>query len=121
MRLVPPSRHPAQVFRRVVEASRRFASALRRAPLPVEFVRAAFSESLEPRVLLSSYYVSTSGSDGAPGSLGSPFRTIQQAANVAQPGDTVLVRAGTYRETVTPARSGTSGKPITYKDRKSVV
>jgi parallel beta-helix repeat protein len=72
-------------------------------------------EALEARTLLSTYYVSTSGSDGAPGSLAAPFHTIQQAANVAQPGDTVLVRAGTYRETVTPARSGASGKAITYK------
>ena len=71
--------------------------------------------ALEPRVLLSTYYVSTSGSDGAPGSLSSPFRTIQHAASLAQPGDTVVVRGGTYRETVRPARSGTSSAPITFK------
>ena len=69
-------------------------------------------EGLESRTLLSTYYVSTSGSDSADGqSLSSPFKTIQQAANVAEPGDTVLVRGGTYRETVTPAHSGTSSGP----------
>jgi hypothetical protein len=73
-------------------------------------------EPLETRTLLSTYYVSTSGSDAADGtSLSAPFKTIQQAADVAQPGDTVLVRGGTYRETVTPARSGTSSARITYK------
>src|SRR5688572_9189627 len=71
--------------------------------------------TLEPRVLLSTYYVSTSGSDAAPGSLSAPFRTIQKAASLAQPGDTVLVRGGTYRETVKPPRSGSSSAPITFK------
>jgi hypothetical protein len=72
------------------------------------------SESLEPRVLLSSYFVSTSGDDGNPGTLGAPFRTIQQAANVADAGDTVFIRGGTYRETVRPAHLGTSSNPITF-------
>ena len=72
-------------------------------------------EALESRTLLSTYYVATSGSDAADGSLSAPFRTIQQAAERAEPGDTVLVRGGTYRETVTPARSGTSSARITYK------
>src|SRR3712207_1569910 len=37
-------------------------------------------EELESRVLLSSYYVSTSGSDSNAGTLAKPFRTIQRAA-----------------------------------------
>ena len=72
------------------------------------------SESLEPRLLLSSYFVSTSGDDGNPGTLGAPFRTIQQAANVADAGDTVFIRGGTYRESVRPAHSGTASNPITF-------
>ena len=75
----------------------------------------AAPETLEGRTLLSTYYVATNGSDSADGSIGSPLRTIQQAANRADAGDTVVVRAGTYRETVTPAHSGTSSKPITFK------
>jgi hypothetical protein len=35
------------------------------------------------------------------------YPTVQSAAAAAQPGDTVLIHAGIYRETVTPARSGT--------------
>src|SRR5688500_17369539 len=76
----------------------------------------AAAEHLESRTLLSTYYVSNGGNDSASGnSLSAPFRTIQRAANVAQPGDTVLVRAGTYRETVQPARSGTGSARITFK------
>ena len=72
-------------------------------------------EHLEPRTLLSSWYVSPSGAAANPGTARKPFATIQQAANAAQPGDTVFVRGGTYRETVTPPRSGTPGKPITFR------
>jgi hypothetical protein len=63
-------------------------------------------ETLEDRVLLSSYFVSTGGNDANAGTnLSASFRTIQRAANMAKPGDTVFVRGGTYRETVKPANS----------------
>ena len=62
------------------------------------------------------YYVATNGSNSNSGtSLASPFLTIQQAANAAQAGDNVFVRGGTYRETVTAARSGTASAPITFQ------
>lgn len=44
-----------------------------------------------------------------------PFATISQAAFFAQPGDTVHVMPGIYRERVAPRRSGEPGKPITYR------
>ena len=67
----------------------------------------AWVEPLEPRTLLAStWFVAPSGNDSAAGSLASPFRTIQQAANVAESGDAVEIRAGVYRETVHPAHSG---------------
>jgi hypothetical protein len=47
-------------------------------------------------------------------SLGSAFKTIQRAADAAQAGDKVLIRGGTYRETVTAPRSGTAGNPIYF-------
>jgi hypothetical protein len=72
-------------------------------------------QALEPRSLLSTYYVSTVGSNANPGTLAQPFKSIQHAAALAQPGDTVLVRGGVYRETVKPARSGTAAAPITFK------
>ncbi|MBO9605848.1 MAG: carbohydrate binding domain-containing protein [Paenibacillaceae bacterium] len=62
----------------------------------------------------ATYYVATNGSDSNSGSIGSPFRTIQHAADVTAPGDTVLIRGGTYRESVTVTRSGTASEPIVF-------
>jgi probable HAF family extracellular repeat protein/parallel beta-helix repeat protein len=70
---------------------------------------------LEDRRLLSrTWFVAPGGLDTNTGTLVAPLQTIQAAAKLAQPGDTVLIRAGTYRETVTPANSGTAAAPITF-------
>ena len=63
------------------------------------------------------YHVSTKGSDDThSGTAESPFRTISAAAAVAQPGDTVTVHTGTYRERINPPRGGLSEeKRITYQ------
>lgn len=44
-----------------------------------------------------------------------PLKTINAAAQLAQPGDTVLVHAGIYRECIVPPRGGQPGQPITYQ------
>lgn len=62
------------------------------------------------------YHVSPSGDDGSSGVIGQPFRTIGKAAGLAQPGDTVTVHEGVYREWIQPARGGESDeKRITYR------
>lgn len=62
------------------------------------------------------YHVSTTGDDGNTGSQLKPFKTISRASEVAQPGDTITVHGGTYRERVNPSRGGTSGdKRIVYQ------
>ncbi|GAA2050758.1 carbohydrate-binding protein [Leifsonia soli] len=43
-----------------------------------------------------------------------PLPSIQECADQAQPGDTCVIQSGTYEETVTPPRSGTSTQPITF-------
>jgi hypothetical protein len=58
--------------------------------------------------------VSPSGSDAAPGTLESPWKTIGKAATSLAPGDTVLVRAGTYNERVQVAVSGLPGAEVTF-------
>lgn len=65
--------------------------------------------------LAESRYVALTGSDANPGTRQKPFRTLQKAADIAQAGDIVYVRAGTYRETVRPAQSGAEGRPIVYQ------
>jgi hypothetical protein len=68
--------------------------------------------SMEATVL----HVAKDGSDRGDGSRERPFRTINRAATVAQPGDTVTVHAGEYREWVKPRRGGISDqRRITYQ------
>ncbi len=69
--------------------------------IPSDHDHSPVIEILEPRLLLSAtYFVSMDGADSNPGTLQAPFRTIQHAANVMDPGDTAYIRGGTYRETV---------------------
>jgi len=61
-------------------------------------------------------HVSKTGSDSASGSHARPYLTINKAASLALPGDTVTIHAGTYREWVKPIRGGTDeSKRITYR------
>ena len=62
------------------------------------------------------YSVSPDGDDRNDGSRAAPFRTISRAADRMKPGDTCLVRRGTYRETVRPAHSGKPGMPVVFRN-----
>src|SRR3990172_3853435 len=47
------------------------------------------------------YYVHpATGSDSNSGTVTSPFRTVQKALDVVQPGDTVMLAEATYNETL---------------------
>lgn len=62
------------------------------------------------------YHVSPAGSDVNDGSISSPLRTINAAAQKAQPEDVVTVHNGTYREWVNPLNGGASdSKRIIYR------
>ncbi len=65
----------------------------------------------------TTYYVSqeANASDSNAGNKLAPFRTLSRAAEVANAGDTVIVRGGVYRETLTPKNSGTPAAPITFR------
>ena len=63
----------------------------------------------------ASYYVSTIGLDTNQGTESGPWRTIQHAADRAEPGDTVFIRQGTYAESVVTSKSGNPGNYITFR------
>jgi Phosphoesterase family/Putative Ig domain/Abnormal spindle-like microcephaly-assoc'd, ASPM-SPD-2-Hydin/Immunoglobulin I-set domain/Protein of unknown function (DUF1565) len=78
----------------------------------------SFSISINPAIAANScaptgsgvcYYVSPAGSDSNSGTSAAPFLTIQKAADVANPGDMVIVRDGTYNNS---AVSGVGSKLI---------
>jgi hypothetical protein len=76
----------------------------------------------------TTYYISPSGSDSNSGSQSSPFKSIQQAANIVNPGDTVMVQSGTYQTTdpnkyaiVSLNRGGTASQWITFQCQPGVV
>jgi hypothetical protein len=52
--------------------------------------------------------------DTNPGTEEKPFKTVQRAAGVTKPGDTVYVMAGRYDERVKVQAGGTEGKPVTF-------
>jgi hypothetical protein len=61
---------------------------------------------------MTTYYVATTGSDVAAGSITNPWKTLGHAAGVVVAGDTVYVRGGTYIEKTTWSTSGSVGSPI---------
>ena len=66
------------------------------------------SVALATTLHASIIHVATNGRDTGVGSEPDPLRTIQHAADLAQPGDSILVHAGVYRERINPPRGGTS-------------
>lgn len=94
---------------------------LRRARVGTRFSRRGVFEQLESRFVLTSYFVSPSGSDNNPGTLQAPLATVNRGMELAQAGDSVLLRGGVYRETITSARSGTATQPITVSNYNNEV
>lgn len=60
-------------------------------------------------------YVNASAQAGGDGTASRPFRTIQQAADCVNPGDTVLIAPGVYFETVRLKRFGKPGAPVIFR------
>ena len=62
------------------------------------------------------YFVSVQGSDENPGTIGSPFLTIQKAADIVEGGDVINIMEGSYREQINlDGVSGSDGAPILFK------
>jgi hypothetical protein len=64
------------------------------------------------------YYLATNGSDSNPGTLSSPWKSFNTALPKLRPGDTLMVRGGTYSEHVNLADlpDGTSSKRINLRN-----
>jgi glycosyl hydrolase family 120 len=65
---------------------------------------------------MTTLHVATNGTESGDGSVSRPFRMINRAAELARPGDTVVVHGGEYREWVRPRHGGLSGaRRVTYQ------
>ncbi|MBQ7108733.1 MAG: DUF1565 domain-containing protein [Clostridia bacterium] len=84
-------------------------------------VRSYIAEQLAPgaeeKIAGNTYYVAQSknANDGNAGTAEAPFKTLAKAASIAKAGDTVIVREGIYRETLTPQNDGTEASPIVFR------
>lgn len=60
------------------------------------------------------YFVSPTGNDANPGTIDLPFATVTKAVSLANPGNLIYVRGGTYlpTQTIVVNRSGTPGNLI---------
>lgn len=61
------------------------------------------------------YHVSPTGNDDNPGTQSKPWKSIGKANSALQPGDTVFLMNGEYHERIEPARTGASGRYISYQ------
>lgn len=60
-------------------------------------------------------YVDAKAKAPGRGTKEEPFAKINDAAQIAKPGDEVLVAPGLYREYVDPQNAGTEGQRIVYR------
>lgn len=67
----------------------------------------------------ATYYVSNDGDDASQGTIDSPWKTMGYSMTNAVSGDTVIIKAGIYREFLTPQNSGTDGNPIVFQGERS--
>lgn len=64
----------------------------------------------------ATYYVATTGSDTAAGTIAAPFRTIKAASRIARAGDVVNVRGGIYYDAASLYQvKGTAAAPIVFR------
>lgn len=76
-------------------------------------------------LLAATYYVAPNGNNANPGTLAAPFATISKSVARLKPGDEVLVRGGTYRQTLLVQNvHGTAAAPIhirAYPHEKPII
>lgn len=65
--------------------------------------------------LSATYYVAPGGSNTATGTIDAPWANINHAATRVTLGDIVMIRCGTYAESVRTTQHGAAGRPILYQ------
>ncbi|MBN1349614.1 right-handed parallel beta-helix repeat-containing protein [candidate division KSB1 bacterium] len=66
-------------------------------------------------------YVAPNGNDANDGSQGSPFASIQHAANQAEPGDIIHIMPGVYHQSVDILKKGRPDAPIVFKGEGAAI
>lgn len=71
-----------------------------------------------PPPTTNALHVATNGNDSNPGTLAQPLLTVQRAVDLAQPGTTIYLRAGTYSPStnIQVLKNGTASQPITMRN-----
>ena len=101
--------------RRNQKSSRSFTRAITRSLFAIVIIVSPLAANA------STYYVSPAGNDSNNGTIiGSPFLTISKAVGLANPGDTIYLRGGTYgstnglssKLTISTSHNGTAASPI---------
>jgi len=80
-----------------------------------EYIKSTLAPFKAEAVKGKTYYVDQNSKESKEdGTAEKPFKTIKEAADIAKAGDTVMVKDGIYRETLTPKYSGTARAPINF-------
>lgn len=66
-------------------------------------------------VCANEWFVAAGAAGNGNGSSSAPFATIQTAIDIAQAGDVITLRTGTYQEALRSRRDGRAGAPITLR------
>lgn len=86
---------------------------------------AVFTVFFAQPLAATNYFVEpVSGNDSNPGTFADPWKTLQHAATLADPGDNIIAMPGEYREQVQTFNSGAPLSPvsfISYEKGKAVV
>jgi len=83
-------------------------------PFATAKVSATQVSSADHSAAANTCYVATNGNDNQPGTAAAPWATLQHAVDAVSPGDTIIVRAGTYAGCKV-RNSATANAPITLK------
>lgn len=82
---------------------------------PIQSVAMALALAMVGPAQGATWYVAPTGNDGNAGTLAAPFKTVNKAVGVVNPGDAIELRAGTYTESVIVRRPGTATAGIVLR------